>query len=118
VNRLAVVLVVAGLGFGGGWLVNGWRYEAKESKRLAQAVEAANRRDKASYDASVNFEKGKEHVRTVFQKIEVEVEKIVTRTEYRDMCLDPDGLRVLARAVAETATGQPDASVPSSARSD
>lgn len=47
-NRLAVVLVVAAVGFGGGWLVNGWRLasahnaeKAKQAEQVAQQIEAA-----------------------------------------------------------------------------
>lgn len=38
-NRLAVVLVVAAVGFGGGWLVNGWRLSSTYNAERAQAAQ-------------------------------------------------------------------------------
>lgn len=38
-KRLAVVLVVAAVGFGGGWLVNGWRMSSTYNAEKAQAAE-------------------------------------------------------------------------------
>lgn len=101
--RLAIIAVLLALGFGGGWVVNGWRWEAKEAAKLRELAEAQAKADKRSYDASSGFEKDKTNVRTVFKTIEVEVDKIVERPVYRNLCLDPDGLRAIERATEETA---------------
>lgn len=101
--RVAAILVGVSLSFGAGWMVNGWRWEAKEADKLRELAEAQAKADKRSYDASVTFEKGKERVRTVFKEIEVEVEKIIDRPVYLQSCLDDGGLQFLGRAIEETA---------------
>lgn len=89
--------------FSAGWKVNGWRWEAKEAAKLQELVEAQKKADKRSYDASSGFEKDKRDVRTVFETIEVEVEKIVDRPVYAQSCFDDRGLLILERAIEETA---------------
>jgi len=69
---------------------------------LQELAEAQARADKRSYDASSGFEKDKRDVETVFETIEVEVEKIVTRPVYRNICMDSDGLNSLNEAIEET----------------
>lgn len=109
------VALLAGLaiGFGGGFQLQSWRYGAIEAKRLSAQVEAEKKRDKSSYDASVNFEKGKTRVETVFQTITETVETIVEKPVYRNICYDDSGLRELRRAIAETSTSKPSESLPS-----
>lgn len=115
-THAAAGLAGAALAAFGTWHVQDWRYGAKEAQRLAAVVAAERRQDKASYDASTKFEKGRTHVETVFQTITETVEVIVDRPVYRDtVCYDPDGLRELQRAIAETATGQPGGTVPAAA---
>lgn len=101
--RLIVVGLLLVAGFGSGWMVNGWRWEAKEAAKLRELAEAQARADKRSYEASDGFEKDKENVRTVFKEIRVEVDKIIERPVYRNVCFDDDGLRKLERAIEETA---------------
>lgn len=109
---MAALLAGLAIGFGGGWQLQSWRYGALEAKRLSAQVEAEKKRDKSSYDASVNFEKGKTRVETVFQTITETVEKIVDRPIYRNVCLDPDGVQAIRDAAAETATGKPSNTLP------
>lgn len=42
-NRLIVVAVVAAVGFGGGWAVNGWRLSSTHNAEKAEAAMAAKR---------------------------------------------------------------------------
>lgn len=103
----------AAIAFGGAWTVQDWRYGAKEAARLSAAVEAEKARDKASYAAANTFEKGRTHVETVYQTITETVEVIVDRPVYRDtVCFDPDGLRAIRDATAETAAPSTSGTVP------
>lgn len=113
-THAAAVIAGLAIGFGGAWQTQNWRYGAIEAKRLSAQVEAEKKRDKSSYDASVNFEKGKERVRTVFETIEIKVTEIVDRPVYRNICADADGLSLLNSAIAETAPGQSGKPLPSS----
>lgn len=101
--RLIVIGLLLATGFGSGWMVNGWRWEAKEVAKLRDLAQTQARADKRSYDASEGFEKDKENVRTVFKEIRVEVDKIIERPGYRNVCFDDDGLLQLERAIEETA---------------
>jgi hypothetical protein len=109
----ATALVAVGIGFAGGWKTQDWRYGAIEAKRLSAIAEAEKKRDKASYGASVTFEKGRTQVETRYQTITETVEFIVDRPVYRDtICFTDDGLRALRDATRETATPEPSRTVP------
>ena len=113
--QIIIAAVIAAMGFAGGWTIQSWRYGAKEAARLSAAVEAEKARDKASYAAATTFEKGRTHVETVFQTITETVEVIVDRPVYRDtVCFDPDGLRAIRDAAAETAATSTSGTVPAS----
>lgn len=104
----------AAIAFAGAYQLQEWRYGAIEAKRLSAAVEAEKARDKASYDAATTFEKGRNRVETVFQTITETVETIVDRPVYRNVCFDDDGMRELARSIAETAATSTSGAVPAS----
>lgn len=108
----ATALVAVGIGFAGGYKLQDWRYGAIEAKRLSAIAEAEKKRDKASYGASVTFEKGRTQVETRYQTITETIEKIVDRPIYRNVCLDPDGLQALRNAAAETAAPELGRTVP------
>ena len=112
-THAAAALLGAALAFGGAWKVQDWRYGKKEADRLAALVKAETKRDKASYEAATNFEKGRTRVETVFETITETVEVIVDRPVYRDtVCLDPDGLRALRDAAAQTAAPESGGALP------
>lgn len=113
-THAAALLAGIAIGFAGAWKAQDWRYGAKEAARLSATIQAEKARDKASYDASVKFEKGKTRVETVFQTITETVETIVDRPVYRNICLDTDGVQAIRNATAETATGKSGGAVPSS----
>lgn len=113
-THAAALLAGLAIGFGGAWQVQDWRHGKIEAKRLEAQVEAEKKRDKSSYDASVNFEKGKTRVETVFQTITETVETIVDRPIYLQQCFDDSGVQAIRDAAAETATGKPGDSVPAS----
>jgi hypothetical protein len=73
------------------------------------AVQAAERETLRRVDkidsAAVRHEQVKEVIRTKFVPIQTEVERVVTKIEYRDtMCFTDDGMRVLASAIAASAS--------------
>lgn len=111
-THLAAAIAGAAIAFAGAWTVQDWRYGAIEAKRLSAAVQAEKARDKASYEAATTFEKGRNRVETVFQTITETVEVIVDRPVYRNVCLDPDGLRALRDAAAETAASESGGTLP------
>lgn len=103
-THVAAGILGAALAAYGTWDMQEWRYGAIEAERLAQVVEAEKKRDKRTYDASTQLEASREKTRTVFKRIEVEVDRIVERPVYRNVCFDDDGMRELADAINETTT--------------
>lgn len=112
---LIAAALAAALSFGSAWKIQAWRYDAAEASRLATEAKAkalaAELADGAA--ASHEADKAAEHVE--FQTIYRDVNRVVTKTVYRDrVCLDPDGLRVLHEAITGHAApaGEPASGVP------
>lgn len=93
-------LVAASLAFGAAWKTQNWRYASKELER--QRVEARDQVKKIERgdEAATKHEgfKAKEEVRYVTRT--KEVERIVERPVYRNICIDADGLRILNDEIA------------------
>jgi hypothetical protein len=108
-------LVLAALlaGFAGGWKVQDWRAGANERDRL-EAVDRQRRQDEKVVDvAATGHEKDKVQIRTEFIPITQEIERVVEKPVYRDVCLDADGMRLLADAIQpRAAASQPARAVP------
>lgn len=82
----------------------------EKANREQRAKEAA-----AANTASTQLETVREKTRTVFRTITQEVDKIVERPVYRNVCLDDDGVQRVNAAIAagaRTAPGEPDRGVP------
>jgi len=96
---VAVFIVALVAGFTGGWKVQDWRHGAQEAERLAveQAVEV-QRRDVAD-TASAGLETDRAAIRTEFKTIFTEVERVIEKPVYRDVCFDADGMRLLSQAI-------------------
>ena len=76
----------------------------------AQAKATAKKLDRGD-KAAVGHEADKSQIRTEFVTITQEVERVVEKPVYRNMCFDDDGLRLLGNAIA----GRPAASQPAPA---
>lgn len=109
----ATLLLGASLGGYAAWQVQGWRAGAQDAQRLEVARETHRQNEHTADQASTGFEKdrGKNELRT--RTITVEVEKIVDRPVYRNVCLDADGLRLLNEQIRRADdTGQPGDQLP------
>lgn len=108
---IAVALFIGGMA--AGWKAHMGITAQRELERIA-AVERETLRRTDKIDASAEkHEKVKEVIRTKFVPIESEVERVITKIEYRDtVCFSDDGLRVLSSAIAAIA---PAASQPQTA---
>jgi hypothetical protein len=65
------------------------RLEWEEANRLQREKEA----QRAS-EAATELEKAKAKTKVVYRTITQEVDRVVEKPVYRDVCLDPDGLRL------------------------
>lgn len=112
-----IQLVIAVALFIGGMAV-GWKaHMGIIAQRDLAAVQAAERETLRRVDkidtAAEKHEVTKEVIRTKFVPITEEIERVITKIEYRDtVCFSDDGLRVLSSAIAAIA---PAASQPQTA---
>lgn len=87
------------------------RYQAKIATMQLEANEAAEaeqqKRQAAFMEASSNYEGKNAEAKIVFRTITRDVNKIVERPVYRDVCLDDDGLRLAQLALGGTAVAPP-----------
>jgi hypothetical protein len=109
-------LIAAVLAFAGAWTVQGWRYDAQGKARLELAQEVQRMRARVADKASEAHEVDRVKIETEFVVVTSEVEKIVEKTIYRNVCFDADGLRAHARAVRLTGnSSEPPDPVPAPA---
>lgn len=101
----------------GGWIghrVTAASYQADviaEQQARAEAVQQAA--EQANKHAE-ELEKARAQREIVYRTITKEVDRIVDRPVYRNVCLDDDGLRVINEALAgaPASAGEPDAAMP------
>lgn len=116
---VGIALVSALLSGAGIWKVQNWRHDAQDKARMEAQAETEKLRRLSVDKSAVKYEGDKEKVRTVFQKVEVEVEKIVKEPFYvgSDLCFDDSGLQQLrAAARAAEPASVPAATMPSATR--
>ena len=81
------------------------RLEWEEATRVQREKEAQR-----AAEAATELEKVKTKTKVVYRTITQEVDRVVEKPIYRDVCLDPDGLRLANAALvgALTPAAQPD----------
>lgn len=114
-THAAAVLVGLAIGFGGAWKVQAWRWDsavlAAQQKQQAAARAQIRQIDKASE----GYEADRAGTKTEFTTITKEVERVIEKPVYRNVCFDDDGLRQLERAARATGyPGEPASGVPAS----
>lgn len=113
-THVAAALVAAALAFAGAWQTQEWRYGAKEAERLEAVAENKRMNERAADQGAAGHEADKAKIRTQFITITKEAEHVILeKPVYRNVCLDDDGLRILARAIAgQPSTGESTATLP------
>jgi hypothetical protein len=112
-------IAVAAALFFAGWTAQGWRLNAKhDAEQLAQAKQAKEAYDakaKQYNEAAQALEAAKNEREIVYRTITKQVEKVVERPVYRNVCLDSGGLQLINDALAGRAAdpGQPAPNLPS-----
>jgi hypothetical protein len=124
--RPYLMLIAAAAAFAAGvWIGHGMTaasYQkdviAEQIARIAaikQAADAVQAAAVAANQHAEQLEKARAQREIVYRTITKQVDKIVDRPVYRNVCLDDDGLRVIndaLRGEAASDTSQPDAAVP------
>lgn len=82
------------------WNVQNWRFDSQRLADAEQVREVEKFRRQAANKGATAHEADKVRIRTEFVPITKEVEKIVERPVYKNICLDADGLAVLQQAIS------------------
>lgn len=102
-THAAAALLAATLAFGSGWKVRDWKAGADRTADIEQRNRDALRRaehvDQAAVGYEVKREAGQQRQRVIIQ----EVERVIEKPIYRNVCLDDDGLRAVAAALGASA---------------
>lgn len=94
------------LGFGAGWQVRDWKAESDDKARLEEAIKEKEANVVKVDVASTKFE-GKRAKAAARERIVVrEVQHVVEKPVYRNICVDADGMRILADDVDNSNSGR------------
>lgn len=123
IPSFTMVAAAAVLAFSAGglaaWKMQGWRFEAAKSEAAQRATRDLARAVEAQDRAVTEYLKEKEDANVVYRVINEEVERVVTKPVYRNVCLDADGLRALEHAIDGTApVSDAGAAVPAAAQAE
>lgn len=118
-HHALTAIITAALASTGAWKVQNWRFAAIEQQRASQVAEVRETQARGADKAAEAHEVEKVKIRTEVQQIFTEVERVVEKPVYRNVCFDDDGLRQLQRAIGSGAgTGQPAPALPGLDRAD
>lgn len=115
--RLYVIaaLCLAFLAGGGasGWAARGWKAAADDQQRRDDEAEAARLNARQVDGAAQALEVKRAATEIRWRTVVKEVDRVVETPVYRNLCLDDDGLRLIAAEVGARAASQPAPAVPS-----
>lgn len=94
------ILLAAGACFSGGWTANDWRRDSKALEQKQADDKEAFRRSEREGEKGRAFEQDKSQIVKQLRPIIREVERVVEKPVYRNLCLDDDGMRLLRSAIA------------------
>ena len=98
-THAAVALVAFAAGAAGAWNVQSWRHDSAELERVERQAKDTFRNVERQDIAVGDYTKDQANAKVIYQRIVVEVDKIVERPVYRQTCLDDEGLGALNRAL-------------------
>ena len=114
---VAVALISGACAATAAWQVQGWRHDSIEHARQVnqRATERLQRQN--SNTAAVAHESDKVRIETEYRDVIKEVQRVVEKPVYRNVCFDPDGLSVIGDALARAYNdpGEPGNAVPKAA---
>lgn len=113
-THLAVALFAAIVAGGAAWNVRGWKADSEQAAIVKGLHAAVLAKQAAADKAATQFEVDRARLTRERHVITQEVDRVVERPIYRDgVCLDADGLRLVAAAAAGAASaGEPTPAVP------
>lgn len=91
-----IAALAATLAFSTAWKVQDWRHDSQQLA-VAAKTKALTDENKALVESQAAvFAAGQANAAAHETTVEKEVIRVVTKTEYRNDCLDDDGLRIIA----------------------
>lgn len=104
--NIAAIALAVGIAIGAGpaWKLTADHYRAKAAAAELAAAEAYQARTVELNAIAAQLEQARHDRKTVYRTITRDVEKVVTRDVYRNVCLDPDGVRIVNDALAGRAS--------------
>lgn len=111
-----VALAIGAAGFGAGWLTNDWRRDSQALKVERADNVAAIRQIDNEADKGRAFENKAGKIQVRYRTVVQEVDRVVEKPVYRNICIDDDGMRLLRAANADepVPAGEPLPAVPGS----
>jgi len=103
-THAAVALVAFAAGAAGAWNVQSWRHDSAELERVERQAKDTFRNVERQDTAVGDYTKDQANAKVIYQRIVVEVDKIVERPVFQQQCFDDDGLRLLGAALDGTDT--------------
>lgn len=114
----ATALVAAVLAAAGTWQVQDWRYEAREADRLREEAKDQLRRSELGDQAATRHEADKKRIETKYRTVTKEVIREVEKPVYRNVCIGPDGLRILSNLIDGQGASEPAGTVSEPRKAD
>ena len=116
-THAAAALIGAAVAGTAVWNIQSWRHDSAElaAQVNQRATERLQRQN--SNTAAVAHESDKVRIETEYRDVIKEVQRVVEKPVYRNVCLDPDGLSVIGDALARAYNdpGEPGNAVPKAA---
>jgi nitroreductase len=110
---IITAIVAAAISATATWNVQNWRYGNIENKRNKQEMTNKDKNEKTADKAATAFEVAKAKTAEREKLVYIEVEKIIDRPVYSNVCIDDDGLRQLNSLIAPAAdSGESQGNVP------
>jgi hypothetical protein len=87
-----------------GWTVRDWKAGAEEARTARAASLELEGRDRRIHAASSQYQAQLASAQARERIVIQEVERVASKPEYRDQCLDDDGMRILADDIQSSNT--------------
>ena len=88
------------------WNIQNWRFDSERLAAAEQVRETEKMRRQAANKGATAHEADKVRIETQYRDVIKEVDRVVERPIYRNVCMDDDGLRILNQQISR-ANGDP-----------
>lgn len=97
-------LIALVIGAGGAWKVQEWHFAANEAARLEHEAEVRRLQARQADTAATGYEADRVQIKTEVQTILQEVERVVEKPVYKNVCFESEGIDQLKQAISGAKT--------------